>query len=224
MMVTDPKKQQMSASLDERMIPEKVHAAETVHVIACGAIAREILAITRLNGLDHVDLACLPAIWHAHPEKIAPGVRESIQKARSAGAKKIFVAYADCGTGGALDRVLEEEGGVERLTGPHCYSFFAGNEDFAARWDDDLTAFFLTDFLARQFEAFVIEPLGLDRHPELKDMYFSHYTKLIYLSQLEDEALQEKAKAAAAYLGVEYEYRFTGYGDLASELLAAAAG
>lgn len=224
MMVTDPKKQQMSASLEERVSPEKVHTSDKIHVIACGAIAREILAITRLNGLDHVELACLPAIWHAHPEKIAPGVQESIKNARLAGAKKIFVAYGDCGTGGALDKVLEEAGDVERLTGPHCYSFFAGNEDFAARWDDDLTAFFLTDFLARQFEAFVIEPLGLDRHPELKEMYFSHYTKLIYLSQMKDPALQEKAKAAADYLGVEYEYRFTGYGDLATELLAAARG
>ncbi len=213
---TDPMKAELSASPQERVSGEKVH------VIACGAIAREILAITRLNGLDHVDLACLPAIWHAHPEKIAPGVRAAIDEARAKGAGKIFVAYADCGTGGALDQVLKEAGDVERLTGPHCYSFFAGNEDFAARWDEDLTAFFLTDFLARQFEAFVIEPLGLDRHPELKDIYFSHYTKLIYLSQVEDPALQEKAKAAAAYLGVAYEYRYTGYGDLASELLAAA--
>ncbi|MFC0479984.1 DUF1638 domain-containing protein [Gellertiella hungarica] len=205
----------MSASPDERATAEKVH------VIACGAIAREILAVVRMNGLGHVELSCLPAIWHAHPEKIAPGVRTAIAEARQAGAGRIFIAYADCGTGGALDRVIAEEG-VERLSGPHCYSFFAGNEQFAATWEQDITAFFLTDFLARQFEAFVIEPLGLDRHPELKDMYFSHYTKLVYLSQLEDPALQEKAKAAAAYLGVEYEYRFTGYGDLATELLSAA--
>ena len=98
---------------------------------------------------------------------------------------------------------------------------FAGNEDFARRWDDDITAFFLTDFLARQFDAFVIEPLGLDRHPELRDMYFGHYRKLVYLSQQEDKALQEKAKKAADYLGLEYEYRFTGYGDLATSLLRA---
>lgn len=212
---TDPKKSEKPASLTERATGQKVH------IIACGAIAREILAITRINNLDHVELACLPAIWHAHPEKIAPGVRSSIREAREKGATKIFVAYADCGTGGALDAVLAEEGDVERLTGPHCYSFFAGNDDFASRWDDDFTAFFLTDFLARQFEAFVIEPLGLDRHPELKDAYFSHYKKLIYFSQMEDASLQEKARAAAEYLGVEYEYRFTGYGDLATELLAA---
>ncbi|AHK44663.1 MULTISPECIES: DUF1638 domain-containing protein [Ensifer] len=198
----------------ERAQPEKVH------VIGCGAIAREILAICQANRLDHVDLSCLPAIWHNTPEKITPGVKEAIAKARAAGFERIFVAYADCGTGGHLDRLCEEEC-VERIPGPHCYSFFAGNDAFASRWDDDLTAFFLTDFLARQFEAFVIEPLGLKRHPELRDMYFGHYRKLVYLSQQEDEALQAKAKEAADYLGLEYEYRFTGYGDLTKSLLSA---
>lgn len=205
----------MSASIDQR--PE----TEKVHVIACGAIAREIIAINKMNGLDHIELSCLPAIWHAHPERIAPGVKAAIAEAREKGASRIFIAYADCGTGGMLDKVIAEEG-VERLSGPHCYSFFAGNEAFARTYEDDITAFFLTDFLARQFEAFVIEPLGLDRHPQLKDMYFSNYTKVVYLSQMEDEALQEKAKAAADYLGLAYEYRFTGYGDLETELLAAA--
>ncbi|WP_246225601.1 DUF1638 domain-containing protein [Rhizobium daejeonense] len=194
-------------------------SAKKVHVIACGAIAREILAVSRLSGLDHLELSCLPAIWHATPDKIAPGVEQAVAEARKNGAEKVFVAYADCGTGGLLDKVCERLG-VERLSGPHCYSFFAGNEDFAARWDDDVTAFFLTDFLARQFEAFVIEPLGLDRHPELKDMYFGNYTKLVYLSQEEDFALQEKARSAADYLGLAYEYRFTGYGDLRKELSA----
>ncbi|MGX5665894.1 DUF1638 domain-containing protein [Rhizobium daejeonense] len=194
-------------------------SAKKVHVIACGAIAREILAVSRLSGLDHLELSCLPAIWHATPDKIAPGVEQAVAEARKNGAEKVFVAYADCGTGGLLDKVCERLG-VERLSGPHCYSFFAGNEDFAARWDDDVTAFFLTDFLARQFEAFVIEPLGLDRHPELKDMYFGNYTKLVYLSQEEDSALQEKARSAADYLGLAYEYRFTGYGDLRKELSA----
>ncbi|MCM2399470.1 DUF1638 domain-containing protein [Rhizobium sp. S95] len=191
--------------------------AKKVHVIACGAIAREILAVSRLSQLDHLELSCLPAIWHATPDRIAPGVEQAVIEARQNGAERVFVAYADCGTGGLLDKVCERLG-VERLSGPHCYSFFAGNEDFAARWDDDVTAFFLTDFLARQFEAFVIEPLGLDRHPQLKDMYFGNYTKLVYLSQEEDAALQEKARSAAEYLGLAYEYRFTGYGDLQKEL------
>lgn len=193
--------------------------AEKVRVIACGAIAREVLAIREANGLSHIDLLCLPAIWHAHPEKITPGVEQAIAEARAEGFSRIFVGYADCGTGGLLDRLCEREG-VERIAGPHCYSFFAGNAAFAAK-DDDVTSFFLTDFLARQFRAFVIEPLGLDRYPQLKDMYFGNYTKLVYLSQVKDEALQQKAKEAADYLGLTYEYRFTGYGDLTSELLRA---
>ncbi|MCW5706340.1 MAG: DUF1638 domain-containing protein [Shinella sp.] len=193
--------------------------AEKVRVIACGAIAREVLAIREANGLSHIDLLCLPAIWHAHPEKITPGVEQAIAEARAEGFSRIFVGYADCGTGGLLDRLCEREG-VERIAGPHCYSFFAGNEAFAAK-DDDVTSFFLTDFLARQFRAFVIEPLGLDRYPQLKDMYFGNYEKLVYLSQVEDEGLQQKAKEAADYLGLAYEYRFTGYGDLTGELLRA---
>ncbi|MDX3925266.1 MAG: DUF1638 domain-containing protein [Shinella sp.] len=191
-------------------------SGKKVRVIACGAIAREILAICKINQLAHIDLHCLPAIWHAHPERIAPGVEKAIGEARKEGFARIFVGYADCGTGGLLDKLCEREG-VERLAGPHCYSFFSGNEAFGAR-EDDVTSFFLTDFLARQFRAFVIEPLGLDRHPELKDIYFGNYEKLVYLSQVEDGALQEKAREAAAYLGLEYEYRFTGYGDLSAEL------
>ena len=190
---------------------------EKVHVIACGAIAREILAVSRQHGLGHIDLNCLPAIWHAYPQKIVPGLEKAVAQAREAGFEKIFFAYADCGTGGDIDRLCEREG-IARIEGPHCYSFFAGNDAFAAKTDEDLFSFFLTDFLARQFEAFVIEPLGLDRHPQLKDMYFGNYRKLVYLSQEEDKALQEKARGAADYLGLEYEYRFTGYGDLTQAL------
>lgn len=193
---------------------------EKVHVIACGAIAREILAICEQSGLDHIDLNCLPAIWHAYPQKIVPGLEKAVAEARQDGFERIFFAYADCGTGGEIDRLCEREG-IARIEGPHCYSFFAGNEAFAAKADDDLFSFFLTDFLARQFEAFVVEPLGLDRHPELKDIYFSNYRKLVYLSQQEDKALQEKARAAADYLGLSYEYRFTGYGDLPQALRSA---
>ncbi|MCV3736996.1 DUF1638 domain-containing protein [Rhizobium sp. TRM96647] len=189
---------------------------EKVRVIACGAIAREVIAICKANRLDHVDLQCLPAIWHAYPEKITPGVEQAIAEARAEGIERIFVGYADCGTGGLLDALCAREG-VRRIEGPHCYSFFAGNEAFA-RNDDDVTSFFLTDFLARQFEAFVVEPLGLDRHPQLLPMYFGNYRKLVYLSQVEDEALQEKARQAADYLGLAYEYRFTGYGDLSPAL------
>jgi len=206
--------------VSENHFPAKERSTlEKVHVIACGAIAREILAVCRQNNLAHIDLNCLPAIWHAYPQKIVPGLEQAVRDAREAGFHRIFFAYADCGTGGEIDRLCEREG-ILRIQGPHCYSFFHGNESFAARGDDDVFSFFLTDFLARQFEAFVIEPLGLDRHPELKDIYFSNYHKLVYLSQEEDTALQAKARAAADYLGLEYEYRFTGYGDLAEALRA----
>lgn len=193
---------------------------EKVHVIACGALAREILAVSRQQGLDHIDLNCLPAIWHAYPQKIVPGLELAVAEARQSGFERIFFAYADCGTGGEIDRLCEREG-IARIEGPHCYSFFTGNEAFNDKADDDLLSFFLTDFLARQFRAFVIEPLGLDRHPELKPMYFGNYRKLIYLSQEEDEELQRKAREAAHYLGLEYEYRFTGYGDLTSAMRSA---
>lgn len=193
---------------------------EKVHVIACGALAREILAVSRQQGLDHIDLNCLPAIWHAYPQKIVPGLEAAVAEARQSGFERIFFAYADCGTGGEIDRLCEREG-IARIEGPHCYSFFTGNEAFNDKADDDLLSFFLTDFLARQFRAFVIEPLGLDRHPELKPMYFGNYRKLIYLSQEEDEELQRKAREAANYLGLEYEYRFTGYGDLTSAMRSA---
>ena len=210
-MVVDDKKAENDLPPQERLNREKVH------VIACGAIAREILAICTQHGLHHVDIQCLPAIWHAYPQKIVPGLIKALQDARAQGFQKIFFAYADCGTGGEIDRLCEREH-VTRIEGPHCYSFFSGNDLFQAQSDQDLTSFFLTDFLARQFEAFIIEPLGLDRYPQLKDAYFGNYRKLVYLSQDEDEALQTKARAAADYLGLEYEYRFTGYGDLTTSL------
>jgi Protein of unknown function (DUF1638) len=191
---------------------------KTVLVIACGALAREIGAIVETNGLDHIELTCLPAIWHNRPEKIAPGVRALIHENRGRYAR-IAVAYAECGTQGELDKLCAEEG-VERIAGPHCYSFYWGNAAFAARDEDDIDAFFLTDFLARQFESFVIEPLGLDRHPELRDMYFGNYRRLIYLAQSEDAELEAKARGAAQQLGLAFEMRRTGMGDLATFMTA----
>lgn len=195
--------------------------SEKVHVIACGAIAREILAVKTLNALDHLTLECLPAIWHVWPEKIAPALREKIAEARAAGHDNIFIGYAECGTQGEVDRICREEG-IKRLSGPHCYAFFSGTEKFLAECENEFTAFYLTDLITRQFEAFVIEPLKLDRHPELRDMVFGNYTKIVYLAQTEDAELQAKAKWAADYLKLDYEYRFTGYGDLDSELTVAA--
>jgi hypothetical protein len=199
---------------------EDITKPEPLRIIACGAIAREILAVKSANGLDHVDLQCLPAIWHVYPEKIVPALREKIAEARAEGFKRIYIGYAECGTQGQLDKLCEEEG-IERIAGPHCYAFFTGTEKFLAECEHEFTAFYLTDLITRQFEAFVIEPLKLDKHPELRDMVFGNYTKIVYLAQTVDLALQEKAKWAADYLKLEYEYRFTGYGDLAPALIRA---
>src|SRR5262245_2283198 len=133
-----------------------------VRVIACGMIAREILAVRELCGLSHIELKCLPAIYHHYPQKIAPSVDRAITRARSEGIEHIFVGYADCGTGGLLDAICRKHG-VERIAGPHCFSFYSGNDSFAAHADEDMTSFFMTDFLARHFEAFLVKPLGLDR-------------------------------------------------------------
>lgn len=180
--------------------------AGRVLVVACGALAHEILAIKQLNGFDHLDLHCLPAILHNHPERIAPAVRDAVTARRDA-YERVFVAYADCGTGGALQAVCAALG-VQMIAGPHCYAFFEGVDAFAAR--DEIDAFYLTDFLARQFDAFVTRPLGLDRHPELREMYFGNYARVVYLAQSDDAALTARAQAAADALGLAFERRFTG--------------
>lgn len=189
-------------------------------LLACGALAREILAIRDANGFDHLDLQCLPAILHNHPERIVPAVEAAVAKHRAA-YDDIFVVYADCGTGGQLQAACDRLG-LRMVPGPHCYSFFEGNETFAAR--DEMTAFYLTDFLVRQFDAFVWEPLGFARHPSqaetLRNMYFGHYTKLVYQAQTDDPALTAKAQDCAARLGLAFERRFTGYGDLQTQLSA----
>lgn len=179
-------------------------------VIACGALAREVLALVELNRWAHIKLQCLPANLHLRPEKIPDAVEAAVKAARGKYAR-IFVAYADCGTGGLLAERCESLG-VEMIAGPHCYSFFEGNAAFAAR--GEVTSFYLTDFLARQFDAFVWKPMGLDKHPELRDMYFGNYEKLVFLAQTEDAGLTAAAKAAAGRLGLAFERRFTGYGDL----------
>ncbi|MEM9584007.1 MAG: DUF1638 domain-containing protein [Pseudomonadota bacterium] len=194
--------------------------AGRILLLACGALAREILALKSANGWEHMTLACLPASYHNTPEKIVPAVHEAVAAHRDT-YEQIFVVYADCGTGGLLEAACEELG-VRMVEGPHCYSFFEGNDTFIER--DEMTAFYLTDFLVRQFDAFVTKPLGLDRDEKtaktLRDMYFSHYDKLVYQAQIRDPALEAKAQACAEKLGLSYEYRFTGYGDLERSLSA----
>jgi len=185
-----------------------------VLLLACGALAHEIIALKNTNGWDHLDLHCLPAIYHVTPEKIVPAVQEAVEKHRDQ-YNDIFVVYADCGTGGQLQTACDalEVGMVE---GPHCYSFFEGNAAFENR--DEITTFYLTDFLVRQFDAFVWKPLGLDKHPELLEMYFGNYEHLVYQAQTDDAALTEKAKTCATRLNLTFKRRFTGYGDLTTAL------
>ncbi|TIR40421.1 MAG: DUF1638 domain-containing protein [Mesorhizobium sp.] len=190
-------------------------------VIACGMIAREVLAVKEQLGLDHLDLTCLPAEFHFYPDRIAPAMDKAIEKAKADGYSNIFVGYADCGTGGLLDRVCEKHG-VERMAGPHCFAFYQGMDAYAKVADDDMMSFYMTDFLCRQFDAFFMKPLGLDRHPELIKDYFGNYEKLVYIAQTDDPELDKVAEKAARMLGLAYERRSTGYGDLTTELASAA--
>jgi hypothetical protein len=191
--------------------------AGRILLIACGALAHEILALKRANGWDHMDLQCLPAKLHLYPERITEAVAAAVEAHRE-DYERLFVVYADCGTGGLLKARCDALG-VEMVAGPHCYAFFEGVDRFAAH-EDEITAFYLTDFLVRQFDAFVWKPMGLDRHPELRDMIFGNYTRLVYQAQTDDPALRARAEECARRLGLDYEYRFTGYGDLAAALAA----
>lgn len=187
-------------------------------LIACGALAREILDLIAVNKWDHMTLTCLPANLHLYPDRITDAVADAVAKHRD-DYDDIFVVYADCGTGGQLFDKCKELG-VSMVSGPHCYSFFEGNDKFETLSETEFTAFYLTDFLVRQFDAFVWKPMGLDKHPELRDMYFGNYEKLVYQAQTDDPALTEKARDCAARLGLTFERRFTGYGDLATTLAA----
>jgi len=189
-------------------------------VIACGALARELVDLIRANGWRHLSVQCLPAELHNRPERIPEAVRAKIRENRPH-HERIFVAYADCGTGGQLDAVLSAEG-VERIPGAHCYEFFAGAAAFSALAEAEPGTFYLTDFLTRHFDRLVWRGLGLDRHPELACQYFGNYRRLVYLAQSEDPELSRQAEAAAKRLGLQYERRFTGYGGLGSTLAAVA--
>lgn len=189
-----------------------------VLLIACGALAREIVALRAANGWTHLDLTCLPAILHNHPDRIVPAVEAAVAAHRDS-YDSIFVVYADCGTGGLL-RAACDRLGVAMVPGPHCYAFYDGVERFAAR--DEIAAFYLTDFLARQFDAFVWKPLGLDRHPELLETYFGNYETLVFLAQSPDAELDARAESIAQRLGLRFERRETGYGDLETALNALA--
>ena len=207
----------------ERADSPAAHGSEALRVliIGCGALARELLALTR--DLPGVKVHCVDARLHMRPERIADAVSSRIDRARRdyGPDTRIFVAYADCGTRGALDEVLEQAG-VERIVGAHCYEFYAGAATYAALQDEEPGTFYLTDFLARQFETLIIAGLGLDRHPELAPLYFGNYRRLVYLAQSDDPDLTARAEAAAARLGLVFEYRRTGFGGLGRSILTAA--
>ena len=212
----------MRNPIAERLLPgssPRTLGAKQPLVIGCGALARELVELTRRAGLPAMDLTCLPASLHNRPKQIPGAVAARIRRARRDGYDRIFVAYADCGTGGLLDRVLEEEG-VARLEGAHCYEVYAGRAAFAALHDRDPGTFYLTDYLVRNFDRLVVRGLGLDRHPELLPVYFGNYRRLVYLAQSDDPALTDGAESAAASLGLAFERRLVGLGELASSIAA----
>jgi len=197
-------------------------AVPRVLVIACGALARELVDVIKGNGLSWVDVECLPAKLHNTPDQITAAVERKLDSAMGR-YEKVFVGYADCGTGGTLDAMLARRG-VDRLPGAHCYEFFAGANLFAQLHAAEPGTFYLTDFLTKHFDRLVWEGLGLDRWPQLRDQYFGNYRRLVYLSQVENPVLVERARQAAAKLGLEFEHRSVGYGDFAPALVEAAGG
>jgi len=201
-----------------RRLPERLagKVSASVLVIACGAIARELVRIRKLNGWDHVEFQCLPAHLHNTPEKIPQAVLEKIEAERD-NFDQLFVGYADCGTGGMLDKALEGSG-VERIPGAHCYEFYAGSEVFHGLADEEPGSFYLTDFLVRHFDRLVVRGLGLDRQPALMPIYFGNYRRVVYLAQTDSKKLQEMARKQAEFLGLEYHYRCSGDQPLATEL------
>jgi hypothetical protein len=190
-------------------------------VIACGAIAKELVQIKRVNHWDHMEIQCLPAELHNRPDTIPGAVAAKLEQAREQ-FDKVFVAYADCGTGGALDRLLQPLG-IERLPGAHCYEFFAGSDVFQQLTEEQVGSFYLTDFLVRHFDRLVLQGLGLDRHPQLRDVYFGNYRRLVYLAQDRSSELEGQARLQAEYLQLEFEYRFTGLQPFAAALARASA-
>ena len=189
----------------------KLDEPATLQVIACGALVRELMVLLDQLPDGVVSLTCLPAAWHNHPEKILPGLKRKVEAARRKGMR-IAVAYGDCGTGGRLDAFLEAEQ-IPRIAGPHCYEMFLGKVKFDAEMETALGTFFLTDYMVRHFERIVMKGMGIRQHPELRDMYFGHYTRVLYIAQTDCKKLRAKARQAAIELGLDYEYRYTGYGD-----------
>lgn len=197
----------------------------SVLILACGALARELLAVSTLNGLSNITVECLPGDYHMRPERIVPALETRLASHRHGATDrqydKIFVGYGDCGTGGGIDRFCATHG-LDRLPGDHCYQFFAGHDRFLELHDAEPGTFYLTDYLAKHFDRFVVEALGIAAHPELADLYFRNYSRLVHLSQIPDPAIEAKARAAARFLGLDFEFVATGYGDLETSVVEVA--
>jgi hypothetical protein len=191
-------------------------AAGKLLVIACGALAREIQWLKKTNNWNNLDIQCLDAELHNRPERIPEQLEKVIQQ-RQGQYQRLYVAYGDCGTGGGIDRVIEHWG-VERLPGAHCYEVFATPTQFQALADEEPGTFYLTDFLVRHFERLVMEGLKINAYPQLRDDYFGHYTRVVYLAQTEDDALLHAAGAVARALGLAFNVHYTGLGDFAHHL------
>lgn len=193
----------------------KRSSADTV-LIACGALAREVIAIRDKHGWQ-ADVLAVPALLHNWPERIPPAVQKRIAEQRGE-YERLIVVYGDCGTAGKLDELLAAEG-IERVAGPHCYEMYADG-----RFDEMMAeapgTYFLTDYLAQSFDHLVVEGMGLDRYPDLRGDYFRHYTKVVYLAQRDDQALLRKAQWAADYLQLPLEVRPARYGALEERLAA----
>ena len=187
----------------------------TTCLIICGALAREVLALKERHSWT-VDVVAVPATFHMIPARIAPAVEQRIVELRDR-YDRLLVVYGDCGTGGALDIMLDRLG-VERIAGPHCYEWYGGGL-FQQLMDEEPGTYFVTDFMVRQFHTLILKSMGLDRFPQLKDDYFGAYKRLVYLVQKPDPKLLEQAKAAATYLGLPLEIRATGYNFLEARLL-----
>tara|TARA_B100001123_G_C14907281_1_gene866296 strand:+ start:17 stop:718 length:702 start_codon:yes stop_codon:yes gene_type:complete len=195
---------------------ERFVNSEKILVIACGALAKEITALIKINNWKHLQLRYLPAKLHNQPHKIPQNIRKNLINAKNR-FSQIFIGYADCGTGGQLDTLLEEFG-VKRLPGAHCYEFFCNTQNFSKLIEEEPGSFFLTDFLVKSFEKLIWQGLKINSHPELLKIYFGNYKRLVYLAQTESKDLQTQAKEIANKLRLNYFYRFTGYGALTPAL------
>ena len=186
-------------------------------VLACGALAGELVELVKVNGLDDLTVDCLPASLHHKPALIPDALRERLAMSAN-DFDTILIGYGDCGTNGGIDDVCQEFGAT-RVPGDHCFEFFAGQPLFAELQEAEIGTFYLTDFFARHFELFVLEPLGIIKHPELEEMYFGNYNKIVYISQVTSEDLMARAKAAADRLNLDFEHHHVGYGDLGTTLV-----